>query len=748
MIWDNVRTLVCGTICYLILTLLIPSVCLRKYVRHKDLTFRFFFYQCTGNLYLNFVILALGYAGFVNFITVTVFLVLLPLAACCLRERNALRQRQSRYGHLLYELFTGTYGYRLMFNGIKARLSGAAGELKKKYLKKRMAEILVFCAVMAWIIWFYGWYKLHNAAYGHTDEETHLYWISSLIHGDMFPAGMYPHGLHTLVAAIAVMTGLNAARVYLTFSVLSTALVFAASYLMFRKCTGSRYAALGGWVAFVLTDAFRTVSFVRFQISFPMEFGLAAAFCMIYAMLRYAKDRKKGDLVLFGLSITWTLMAHFYITIFCAVICVCFGLVYFIRLIRKKMLPGFLIAGIAGLLLACIPYIYGFLAGYQFERSIEWAFGVASTTAASQEETEDESDLTQEEQAQETLEDQNESMLAAMPPGIGKFWTQQEIYLSYNYAAGRNVARAFMAADVLLFVYGLTGVIISKDKDRYLRYLFWAVLWEAGALLACTYYLNLPAVIEVKRMATFLTFLSVPLLCLPFEIIGRFFGLVRIRAAWAARLLFGLVLGELLFFIYTGRVKSGLYYNITISEADMRVCLELVDKHEDQTWTVISPTNDLTLIRYNGYHYEITDLVKQLDDGEKEIYIPTPFIYVVVETHPISFANDRREIDRSDIVAPHNIKPITGEYALQEVDWNMNDGTGIHGLDAPYYFQREILMSKLFYWMQTIRQVYPNHISQFYEDEQVCVYQIKQDPYFKLNLAVDYRILAEESVER
>ena len=47
-------------------------------------------------------------------------------------------------------------------------------------------------------------------------------------------------------------------------------------------------------------------------------------------------------------------------------------------------------------------------------------------------------------------------------------------------------------------------------------------------------------------------------------------------------------------------------------------------------------------------------------------------------------------------------------------------------------------MSKLYYWIETIKKVYPRHISFVYEDEQVCIYRIKQDPYFLLNLSVDY----------
>ena len=73
-------------------------------------------------------------------------------------------------------------------------------------------------------------------------------------------------------------------------------------------------------------------------------------------------------------------------------------------------------------------------------------------------------------------------------------------------------------------ISGYTGAAQMCIRDR-----FWSVLWEAGAVLACTYYLGLPAIIEVKRMATFLTFLTVPLLCLPFEILRQLLKLLHVK---------------------------------------------------------------------------------------------------------------------------------------------------------------------------------------------------------------------------
>ena len=47
---------------------------------------------------------------------------------------------------------------------------------------------------------------------------------------------------------------------------------------------------------------------------------------------------------------------------------------------------------------------------------------------------------------------------------------------------------------------------------------------------------------------------------------------------------------------------------------------------------------------------------------------------------------------------------------------------------------------------EPVKQIYPNHVWEYYSDETVTVFKISQDPYFTLNLSVDYKKLAEEEV--
>lgn len=742
--YGNAWTLVGSLIAYGFLMFVLPDLCMGKYIKNKTLLFRFFFYQCVGNLYITFSVLFFGYMHLFNRATAVLIIFGLPVAYVCIRERRAIVNKWKSASRTLGELLSGTYGFRVFFRNIKEKVRDFIAEFWQYAVKGNVIEILIFIGVMIWLVWFYGWYKLHNVGYSHTDEETHLYWIAELLEGNLFPVGMYPHGVHTMIALISVLTGLTVTRVYLVFCILTVILVYSAAYLVLRKMFSHVYVALVGWVAIALLDVFEVTSYFRFQSSFPMEYGLVAAFGMVYAMFAYVHSKDRRQLVLFSICITWSLMAHFYVTILCAVLCVCFGLVYGIVLLKKKILMSFVIGGLAGIILAVIPYGVGYMQGYPFERSIEWALGMTGTNQDN--DIKDESELSEEdirEEAEMELlrKELIDDIKEPLSEEIRERFATLEVYLTKNYAMNRTVSAAFIYAHIGMLAFSLYLIFFRKMTELGRRWLFFTLFWLIGAVMACAYYLNIPALIEVKRMATFLMFFTIPMFGFVLEVLAEV--MRRLKVSGISRVAIVLVLAEIIAIVATDSLRKERYYEITISEGDMLVSLDLVENKEDFTWTMISPTNDLTVVRYDGYHYEILDLLDELDEGAESIYIPTPEIYVVVEHKPTSYQESKRKIDRSDILTPFHSKDISPKLALWDVDFDTVVDE-LHGADAPYYFQRDVVMSKMYYWMEAIKDVYASHVSEYYRDEQLVVYKIEQDPYFLLNLAVDYKSIAEK----
>ena len=54
-------------------------------------------------------------------------------------------------------------------------------------------------------VYYFSYQALNFVSYAAPDVEVHLYWIQSLVGGELFPAGVYPFGMHCVGAAIAFL---------------------------------------------------------------------------------------------------------------------------------------------------------------------------------------------------------------------------------------------------------------------------------------------------------------------------------------------------------------------------------------------------------------------------------------------------------------------------------------------------------------------------------------------------------------
>lgn len=136
----------------------------------------------------------------------------------------------------------------------------------------------------------------------------------------------------------------------------------------------------------------------------------------------------------------------------------------------QKSFASLRCGGVVGVLLACIPYIWGYLNGYEFERSIEWALGITQTTAESENQK---TEGPRPEDAQKSNWREEGALSFAQD-----LLKDESKYLSYNFVSNRDTARLLMLADGALALYAMLGLVLSKKRVRYLGYLFWAVLWE------------------------------------------------------------------------------------------------------------------------------------------------------------------------------------------------------------------------------------------------------------------------------
>ena len=207
----------------------------------------------------------------------------------------------------------------------------------RENIKGNLLELALVFLVMAFVLYFFGMYKFTSAAYGHTDEETHLYWIQSLLDNNIFPVGMYPFGLHFLTGVISTVLGISAVRTYLNIAVFSTFMIFLSVYILLRSLIRSRFAALGAGQS-LLSLTFYHCNLFPLSVFLSHGIRLVALMLMLLGLISYVKEKENTSLWMFILSVFWCFQAHFYVAIIAGILCVCFGIVFCVRMLRDKML--------------------------------------------------------------------------------------------------------------------------------------------------------------------------------------------------------------------------------------------------------------------------------------------------------------------------------------------------------------------------------------------------------------------------
>ena len=152
-------------------------------------------------------------------------------------------------------------------------------------------------------------------------------------------------------------------------------------------------------------------------------------------------------------------------------------------------------------------------------------------------------------------------------------------------------------------------------------------------------------------------------------------------------------------------------------------CLgKIIKENEDKTWTILSANDELRMIDNHGYHYETLELLKEMKSyPESRITIPTKYIYVYVEKIPVDYTVEYEGSGQR----------ISREGAAE----TLPQFSGIVSYTGRY---RWIIMSKMYYWAEEFRKLFPEDMSIYYEDEEFICYKLVQNTSNLYNLNIDF----------
>ena len=155
-------------------------------------------------------------------------------------------------------------------------------------------------------------------------------------------------------------------------------------------------------------------------------------------------------------------------------------------------------------------------------------------------------------------------------------------------------------------------------------------------------------------------------------------------------------------------------------------------------FTIISSTDEYYQIIGYGFHEELVSFVNNTE--ETTYTIPTEYLFIYIEKNAIAraqyhLANGPEWLAENkyyDYYKDHGITNIEPEISKVTIS---KDYSELYFGKVPEVFAvynipwiRTVLNSKLFAWCQKFNAMYPNELHVYFEDDDILVYYLRQNP--------------------
>ncbi len=705
ILWHTVYAFLQIAIAYFVACVFLPSLLLYKKLKDRPIIFRVMAYQVVANIYINLVGFLLVYLKIFSIYMCIIFILLVPIGIRLYMDRALLKGRILTATSVVGDVLVGVYGFKIIRGNIIKFIKKIAFYLYKKLFEGRVIEWTFIILTIIYLIMFLGYPRFFHASYGHTDEETHIFWINSIYNNNAFSTGLYPYGMHFVASMLTATFGIHPDYGSLSFSLVSSSMIFVSLYMVARTIFKSKYVALFTWVIVLITGIFHHVSYFRFSYIFPMEFSLFPVVVALYALIMTVKNKDRLSFLLFSGALAWSVFGHFYGTIFFAFICMIFGVLFLRFIIKNKLLLKYILYGVLGLSIAAAPFAVGLVMGYEFERSIAWAIGVMTNNEDLQNTGLNEEDETEPTEATEAPTEDDEEDI---PLTLESLAYQLTTFVYSNFDSLGIAVSLFLAC----LLYSIIGLIVMKKRRmEFLIYLFICGIWAFMIVLALADVIGLPPIIQRNRVAVFIFMISTVLYGIAGQLFYDLISIVTKKEKVLNNIVIGAGVVGILTTFLTNSEKEELMYTKLATDADSKLVQDLIYDKDHDPWTVVTTTNMLSIIRNDGFHVEIMDLLFAAD-YYRDFYIPTETFYLVTEK--MSNGYDEAVLDITGDHYYNSATPIS-KYEALRTDINIHNAYGAQK-DRAYYFSRPMVMSKLYYLVEEIKLAYPDHISVYYED--------------------------------
>ncbi len=749
---------------YLITALLLPWVLLRRRLGGLRLSARLMACLMAGNFYvinLVFLLQLLHISCRGTLIVGTI----LPFAAAGLhRYRGRIAFLAERFTGRARSLSEGEMGRKTFLLRTGRVLRRFSSERLKVWLAFHKVDILLISGSLALILYIYGLNTFQVYGYSSSDMVLHNYWINHMGNNNLFVDGIYPFGFHCVMYYLHQVFAFPTYMLLHVFSLVQTLMIHFMLFLFLRSVCRARYTPYIGIFAYAASDIFYQFVYYRYYAALPQEFGMLFLLPAAYFAIAFLQERgitaglgaKKGELtlpsvylLLFSISISMTLSAHFYDTMMAGLFCIGIGVGFCFRCLRWRYLKRLLLAGAAGILLAVLPMGIAYATGTPLQGSLHWGMSLISAEESEDSTSEDKAgDRENEKNTGSGTEDAENGMKNAQNTDGAEKGQQisfrERLYrilekIEECVTDGNVPATGFILGSIgALFLLGILWFLLGRRE-------YGAVLISVGlfgvllGILQSAAQLGIPQIMEYTRYAVYIGYIIAVSWSLCLDAI--LYLLFRERRSIEYGALTALVLAGILV-AYTG-IKTPV--RISPYESNEAVlCLTNIIMEERHsmgqgnsggegesgssaggTWTICSANDERQMLWDYGYHFETITFLQQMEDFDEEtlLTIPTDTVYFFVEKVPLLY------LDYMNTVIPE--RAVSAEGAQMPLP-------KLTGLEAYIGDARWIVMSHMYYWTQEFMRLYPNEMEVYYETENFVCYRIRQNGYSPYNFAIDY----------
>ena len=762
---------------YLGMTVLLPAFVFYRKVSGERFCVRFMIYLVIGNVYLMNMVMVLQLLHISNRFTLALGTVLPVLWAVARVHNVTIKDGILGAARAVNSFLTGTMGGRLLFSKIlrftgKCMKTGVSRLFRS--IRKNFFDWVLTVGFIVAILWLYGCNLVWNMGYCTSDIPVHNYWINGMDRNEMFIAGVYPHGFHSMIYYLHKMFGFYTFVLLRVFCLVQNIIIHMVLLAFLKACCRMKYSPYVAMVLYVLANIWHENTYTRYFSSLPQEFGMIFILPSIYFLTAFFEDRRREDgakgwklhssryLLFFALSFSATLAAHFYNTMAAGLFCVGVAIGYAGILFRKEYFGRVMAAGILSVVLAVLPMVIAVATGTPLEGSLRWGMSIIKGTTDSGQTTQTVQDSDQGSSADVSQSSSDGAAVTIMngdtqissdgtslppeapppkpqiPLGVRlKTWISQKWNsVLFVLSTIRSVVHIYVldkvsleTVKIMLFGTVLPGILglvcLLEKKNRLygctLLSVFFCQVFLYVMIIA--WELGIPALMDKNRCSIYLSYILAVSLAFAADAIVSLF-IERITRRPFANIISLSGVAIMIFVLTLGKMYKTPVNFEALECNDAITCLTNILRDNPRfQFTVCSANDELRMVEGYGYHYETITFLQQMEGERQEGYltIPTQKVYFFIEKVPVDYTVKYEGSGRKvSEVGAYRPLPYGG------------------GLSVYKGANRYTVMSKMYYWALAFKKLYPNEMRVYYETDTFICYEVEQNTYRLFDFSIDY----------